>query len=176
MSYSIVYSSRTGNTKILADAILDMFGNDSCVYFGPASREALKADVIYVGFWTDKSRCDKETRRFLRSLKKKRIFLFGTAGSGSNKEYCKRIIHNTMRYLDKSVKVSGVYMCQGRMPMTVRKKYMLKKKKFFHAPGVDKRIENFDRALVHPNLKDLRRLQKVIRRHRKLSELSEINK
>jgi len=34
MSYAIVYSSKTGNTKILADTLHDCLPQEGCDYFG----------------------------------------------------------------------------------------------------------------------------------------------
>ena len=47
MNYSIVYSSVTGNTAKLAEAINNHLGAS---YVGKPSNEALNADVIFVGF------------------------------------------------------------------------------------------------------------------------------
>ena len=50
MSYAIVFSSRTGNTRLLAETIRDILPQGECVYFGEPSEQALKADRIYTGF------------------------------------------------------------------------------------------------------------------------------
>ena len=54
MSYAIVYSSKTGNTKILADTLHDCLPQADCCYFGSPNPAAMEADTLYVGFWTDK--------------------------------------------------------------------------------------------------------------------------
>ena len=53
MSYAIVFSSKTGNTKLLADTLHTCLPQESCCYFGTPDPAALEADVLYVGFWTD---------------------------------------------------------------------------------------------------------------------------
>ena len=53
MSYAIVYSSKTGNTKILADTLHDCLPQEGCDYFGVPDPAAMEADTLYVGFWTD---------------------------------------------------------------------------------------------------------------------------
>lgn len=83
MSYAIVYSSKTGNTRLLADAIREVAGDD-CIYFGEPSDAALSADILYVGFWTDKGTCDSTVADFLKKLDGKKVFLFGTAGFGGS--------------------------------------------------------------------------------------------
>ena len=51
MSYAIVYSSRTGNTALLAKTIREVLGEEACVYFGPPAPQALAAQTVYAGFW-----------------------------------------------------------------------------------------------------------------------------
>lgn len=63
MSYAIAYSSRTGNTAQLAQAVREALSEQECRYFGEPHAEALVADTIYVGFWTDKGTCDEIHRR-----------------------------------------------------------------------------------------------------------------
>ena len=162
MTYSIVYSSRTGNTKILADAIKEVIG-EKCIYFGIPDDEALKADYIFVGFWTDKGCCNSEIKDFLKTVKNKTVFLFGTAGFGENQEYFEKIIERTSKGLGEDVKVDGHYMCQGRMPLSVRKRYEKMLESPVHMPNLQQLIENFDKALTHPDLNDLRKLKDTIK-------------
>ena len=58
MRYAIVFSSKTGNTKLLADTLHDSLPQDACSYFGAPDPAALDADTLYVGFWTDKGTAD----------------------------------------------------------------------------------------------------------------------
>ena len=87
MSYAIVYSSKTGNTKILADTLHDCLPQEGCDYFGIPDPVAMEADTLYVGFWTDKGKADESTSDFLKQLHGKSIFLFGTAGFGGSKDF-----------------------------------------------------------------------------------------
>ena len=71
MTYAIIYSSRTGNTKLLADGIRSVLPAETCMYFGPVSgagRAAARADVVFAGFWTDKGSCDEGMAEFLRGF------------------------------------------------------------------------------------------------------------
>lgn len=54
------------------------------------------------------------------------------------------------------------YMCQGKMPPSVRERYMKMKVQPEHPENIDALIENFDRALSHPDGNDLERLRKII--------------
>ena len=66
MSYAIVYSSKTGNTKILADTLHDCLPQEGCDYFGTPDPASMEADTLYVGFWTDKGNADESTSDFLK--------------------------------------------------------------------------------------------------------------
>ena len=110
MSYAIVYSSRTGNTALLAQAIRDALPGEECVYFGAPSQEALAADTLYVGFWTDKGTCDGPVEAFLKGLDNQKVFLFGTAGFGGSPAYFEQILTRVKGNLAPGVQVTGTYM------------------------------------------------------------------
>ena len=164
MKYSIVYSSRTGNTKLLAETIKTILPEQDCVYFGEPSEEASKADRIYVGFWTDKGNCNSECEEFLKKLGHKEVFLFGTAGFGGTPEYFDKIIRHVSKKLPFSAQIIGSYMCQGKMPISVRDRYEKMKKSPIPVPYINELIENFDHALTHPDQNDLERLAEEIKK------------
>lgn len=159
MTYSIVFSSNTGNTKLLADSIFSVLPAEQCVYKGKPCEQALQAEQIYVGFWTDKGSCSKEIFEFLKSLHHKEVFLFGTAGFGESAAYFEKILSKVQKHLDDTNTVTGTYMCQGKMPQSVRERYIKMKNSPVPIPNVDALIANFDKALSHPDTEDLERLQ-----------------
>ena len=161
MSYSIIYSSRTGNTKMLADTIQSVLNAEECVYVGEPSQESLKADRLYVGFWTDKGRCNDEIADFLKTVTTQEVFLFGTAGFGGEASYFEKILTKTKKYLPSSATVVGTYMCQGKMPMSVRERY--EKLSKGPIPNIKMLIENFDKALSHPDADDCQKLKDLVK-------------
>ena len=159
MTYSIVFSSNTGNTKLLADSIFSVLPAEQCVYKGKPCEQALQADKIYVGFWTDKGSSSKDISEFLKGLHHKEVFLFGTAGFGESAAYFEKILSKVKKHLDDTNTVTGTYMCQGKMPQSVRERYIKMKNSPVPIPNVDALIANFDKALSHPDTEDLERLQ-----------------
>ena len=150
--YSIIYSSKTGNTKKLAEKIREVLPEENCDYFGTE-------------FWTDIGNADPATLELLKSLKNKKIFLFGTAGFGGSEAYFQQVLGKVKESVDESNTVMGEFMCQGKMPQSVRDRYVKMKEKPDHAPNLDELIRNFDRALSHPDNEDLERLEEIIRRN-----------
>lgn len=160
MSYCIVYSSRTGNTALLAQTIRDTLPASDCVYFGAPDAKALAADTIYAGFWTDKGTCDEQVAQFLQSLNGQKVFLFGTAGFGGAPAYFEQILNRVRENLPETTELIGSYMCQGKMPAAVRARYEAMEDN----PRRAAMIENFDRALSHPDTQDLDTLVNAVRR------------
>ena len=158
--YSILFSSPTGNTKMLAEAIHDVLPQEECDYYGPC--QEVDSNMLYIGFWTDKGNADAVTLKLLETLKNKKIFLFGTAGFGVSEQYFQTILNNVKKSIGESNTVVGEYMCQGKMPQSVRDRYVKMKAQPGHMPNIDMLIENFDHALTHPNENDLNKLKKKI--------------
>lgn len=158
MTYAIVYSSKTGNTRLLAETLHDTLPTGDCLYFGEPSDEALRAGRIYVGFWTDKGTCDADTAAFLARVTTQEVFLFGTAGFGGAPEYFDKILSAARQNLPDGATVCGSYMCQGKMPMAVRARY----EQMEDSPRRQMMIENFDAALSHPDTADLAHLRDAV--------------
>lgn len=162
MKYAIVYSSETGNTRILAEKIREMLPD--CVYFGEPEGEIPEADRFYVGFWTNQGRCDARTEEFLSTLYAKEVFLFGTAGFGESSDYFTAILEGTQAMLSPDIRVIGSFMCQGKMPMSVRERYVQMQTMPGKREAMERMIRNFDQALSHPDGEDLDKLGAIIQK------------
>ena len=158
MTYAIVYASKTGNTRLLAETIRESLPQDSCLWCGGPDERALAADRIYLGFWTDKGSCSQELTDFLAGTAGKEVFLFGTAGFGGAPEYFEQILARVAGCLPDSARLVGRFMCQGRMPQAVRDRYAAMEE----SPRRAMMLENFDRALPHPNAGDLSALKAAL--------------
>lgn len=169
MTYAVAYSSKTGNTELLAHHICKVLGEEGCVYAGApeaAGAEALAADVVFAGTWTDKGGAAEDARAFLASLRGKRVFLFGTCGFGASEAYFEQVLARVAAGLDKSCELVGSFMCQGKMPAAVRVRYeaMLAAAELGSAEASRAQlfIDNFDEALAHPNADDLAGLERAL--------------
>ena len=230
--YSIVFSSRTGNTAELAEAVRRALPEGACEYFGNADEDGSRdengggggrsssfgndngggkgnhncscdrnggkrsnsnfgddgncddessgcnengsscrstgtaipaSEMLFVGFWTNQGVADQATQKLLEQLRGRKIFLFGTAGFGGSDAYFQAILDKTKAFIDDSNTVIGTYMCQGKMPQSVRERYVKMKAQPDHMPNIDAMIENFDNALSHPDANDLEKLARLVR-------------
>lgn len=118
--------------------------------------------MIFAGFWTDKGDSGAKLAEFLESLHGSRVFLFGTAGFGGSEEYFNRILEKVSTHLAADNTVAGRYMCQGKMPVSVRKRYESMLEQNPEDERMKAMVENFDRALSHPDASDLKNLRDVL--------------
>lgn len=162
--YAILFSSKTGNTRLLADAIRAALPEEDCAFFGEAESVAEIPEVktVYLGFWTDKGNADEAALNVLKNLRNKNVFLFGTAGFGVEDAYFQRVLNNVKASMDESNTLAGEFMCQGKMQQAVRDRYVKMKEQTDAAPNLDQMIDNFDRALSHPDEADLEHLRQEI--------------
>lgn len=155
MRYSIVYSSNTGNTRQLAEAIEQQLPAGDLLYCGKPDAAALQAEVLFVGFWTDKGTCDETVAALLKQAEGKTVYLFGTAGFGQSRQYFDQILARVRESLPAGAVYGGGFMCQGRMPQAVRGRYEAMQEKEPENARYQMLLENFDAALVHPDANDL---------------------
>lgn len=148
---------------MLAEMIRSTLPEGECIYFGPPDAAALAAERIYVGFWTNQGNCNGEISAFLQSITGGEVYLFGTAGFGGMREYFDKILQRVSKNLSKKVSLIGSFMCQGKMPLSVRQRYeKMRESGDARMPNVQGLIDNFDRALTHPDHEDLEALKKSI--------------
>ncbi len=162
MKYAIVYSSRTGNTKLLAETLRESLPAEECIYFGTPDPAALQAQRIYVGFWTDKGSCDGEVAELLKAVTDQEIFLFGTAGFGGSQEYFDKVLDRVVKNLPEGAQLVGRFMCQGKMPLSVRQRYEAMAQGDGKVPNIQQMLDNFDKALSHPDERDLNALRAAV--------------
>lgn len=156
MKTAVIYASKTGNTKQIAEAVKEELGKENVVYFGEAPEEVPEAEFYVIGSWTDKGNADKEIISFIKKLKNKKVAYFGTAGYGGSTEYYEALYHRVKENIDSSNEITGYFFCQGRMPESVRTRYV---KLLTEHPEDEKlkvSLENFDEAMSHPDETDIR--------------------
>ncbi len=157
MRAAILYSSVTGNTERLAAAIreeIEKQGHTVAFYGKP--QENVEADIYFAGSWTDTGACSSEMALFLSRLERGSVAWFGTAGFGGSEEYYGGIYKRVQEKASGGIRFLGCMYCQGKMPASIRERY---EKLLEGSPSDGARfraaIENYDKALSHPNEEDL---------------------
>lgn len=162
MDIAIIYSSNTGNTKLVAEAIKEQLENENIVYFGEVPDNIPSADIYFIGSWTNKGNASDDIIEFINKIKNKEIAYFGTAGYGENQDYYKKLFERIQNYIDSSNKILGYFYCQGKMPIQVRERYVKIITEHPEDKNLTVNIENFDKALSHPDEKDLKNVKRWV--------------
>lgn len=164
IKYKVVFTSKTGNTEKLAKAVYEAIGDSSKDIERISEQTGTDdAQVYLIGFWVDRGSCSLEIMDFLDELDEKQIILFGTCGSDPDAEYCRRIETNIQAFIPDGNEYLGLYLSQGKMPMKIRKKYEDMKDTEDMGEHAERMISNFDRALLHPDARDLEGVKQFIR-------------
>lgn len=157
LDYEIMYVSRTGNTQRLAVCIyqsLQQLGNGDIEEIN-CNTEPGKSHLLYVGFCVEKGDCPIEVQELLKKVHNRQIALFGTCGFGQSQEYYDRIVENVKQWIPKDNSCLGAFLCMGKMPMQVRKRYEVMEENPEQREKAQMLIRNFDKALLHPDDADI---------------------
>ena len=157
LDYKIMYVSRTGNTQRLAVCIyqsLQQLGNGDIEEIN-CNTEPGKSHLLYVGFCVEKGDCPIEVQELLKKVHNRQIVLFGTCGFGQSQEYYDRSVENVKQWIPKDNSCLGAFLCMGKMPMQVRKRYEVMEENPEQREKAQMLIRNFDKALLHPDDADI---------------------
>lgn len=156
MKTLIVYSSRTGNTKKVAEAIQAALPGDVDRVVDrnlPADLSAY--DFIFAGFWADKGTANAEMAAVLPKLHHAKVAVFATAGAEPESDHAKDCLRNGSALLPGDATLVGTWSCQGKIdPKIVEMMAAMFPAGHPHSmtPARKARIEN---AKTHPDAADL---------------------
>lgn len=163
MEYQIIYTSKTGNTRKLAEAVFDAIESPQKVIYDLEKDEMdFNSDIYFVGFWTNSGSCSIEVLDILSEMHGKKIAMFGTCGLEYNQEYYREIESHIDAFIPDDNEYLGTFLCQGKMPLKVKEKY----EEMLEKDPSDKRakymIENFEKGLKHPDQQDIENVKKFV--------------
>jgi flavodoxin len=159
----IVYSSRTGNTRKLAQGIHRGLCGAGEGEKGASIRLAsveenpdpAGADWILIGFWADRGKGDQKTLEYLGSLEGRRIGFFGTLGAYPNSAHAGDIRQRIQAAAAEKNTVLGCFLCQGRIDPALTEKFKNLPPDNPHAMNEERR-KRHEEAAKHPDEGDIR--------------------
>ena len=155
MHIAILFSSKTGSTAAVAEAIREALKQEEITYFGGHSLKLPEAELYFVGSWTDKGDACEEIREAFQKIKGKKLAYFSTAGFGGDDAYFQKVFERVRQSGDPSNEILDAWFCQGKMPAQVRKRHQLLLSRDPQNDRLKKSLQNFDAALSHPDETDL---------------------
>lgn len=163
MKTLVVYSTLTGNTKMVAEAIAEVL--PSCDIFSvqdaPSSTEGY--GLVAVGYWVDKGMPDLKTQKWLENLKNANVAFFGTLGAYPDSEHARESMKKGEGLIsaeEKNNRILGSWLCQGKIDPKLLE-MMAKMNDSVH-PMTEERKARIEEAKKHPNEEDCKNAQAFI--------------
>ena len=160
----VVYSSLTGNTRMVAEAIYSAIDGEKEIL---SLRDNKDIDVDYfdrviVGFWVDKGSADSLSKKFMKTLEGKEVAYFGTLGADPDSPHGDKVRERVKNLFSSTNTYLGGFLSRGKIdPKLVEKmgKFPLK---LVH-PLTPERLKRIEDAKPHPNEEDLENAKKYFR-------------
>lgn len=169
MKTLIVYSSRTGNTQKVADAIAEVL--PGCALHPVDSAPPADAfDFVCIGYWVDKGGPDAAARAYMEGVRGKTVALFGTLGAWPDSDHARDCRSRGEECLggDRGNTVLGTFLCQGKIDPGVLA-MMAKMAGDIH-PMTPEREARIAEAAKHPDAEDLGRARETFLKFRSQAE------
>lgn len=146
---AVLYSSITGNTRRVAEALaLGRLPLHSLTQ----KPDVAAYDLLALGFWVRKGLPDARSQGFWEGLHGKRIFLFGTLGAWPASAHARRCLEGAHALLTANDnRIVGEFLCQGRVSPQV---LAVSARKGTH-PMTEGRAARLAEAARHPDAGDL---------------------
>ena len=164
MKTMVVYSSLTGNTKKVAQAMAEVLPECTLVPVEEAPSRVEGYDLVAVGYWVDRGMPDSRTREWLSGVESARLIFFGTLGAWPDSEHARECMTRGETMALEPARgntVLGSWLCQGKIDPKVLE-VMARVAGGAH-PMTEERRARIREAAKHPDDEDCRRAQDFAR-------------
>lgn len=151
MKAMVVYSSRTGNTKKIAEAVHSVLPENADIYPVQSAPDPEIYDFVALGFWVDKGEPDAAMGKYMDRVLGKYVGLFGTLGAWPDSEHAKESMRNAVERVAKNT-VLGTFLCQGKIDPKLLA--AMEKMKESPHPMTEERRARIAEAEKHPDETD----------------------
>ena len=164
MKAIVIYSTLTGNTQKIAEAIAEVLPEGSpCVAVNDVPHDLDSYDLVFAGYWVDKGGPDKKSRELLGRLHNRHVALFATLGAYPDSEHALKSLDKGAEALPEGVCEAGRFICQGKVSPK-RVEAMAKRFPKEHPHGMNpERIKRLETAARHPDGQDCANAQSFAR-------------
>lgn len=147
---AILYSSVTGNTRRVAEALAGATGDPLFPVTGAPDPAGF--DILALGFWVRRGMPDEKSQALWRRITGKPVFFFGTMGVWPDSPHAGRCRAGAEALLrEGGNRVLGSFFCQGRVSPQILK---ISEMRGRH-PMTEERRRRLEEAARHPDDGDL---------------------
>ncbi len=149
MKKAIIYSSKTGNTKQVAEAIHSVFPSDTAIFPVEEAPAPDTFDFLALGYWADRGTANAKMKKYMEQVKGKKVAIFGTLGAYPDSDHARDIIASVKTILADN-EILGSFICQGKVDPALTERMN-------KIPGHEmtpERKARLEEAAKHPNETD----------------------
>ncbi len=162
MKSAVIYSSKTGNTKKVAEAIKQAMPEGCEIYSVPEVPADAKFDLIAMGFWIDKGTANKEALEFMKTITNTKVFTFFTLGAYPDSKHSDESREASNKLLGEGCELIGNFRCQGAIDPKLLDWMKRLPADHPHAPD-EARVARWAEAALHPNEEDCAQAQAAVK-------------
>ncbi len=158
----IVYSSVTGNTKQIAEAMAGAADNADLFAVQDVPEDLSSYEVILAGYWLRRGAPDAGMAAFLPKLQGKEVVLFETHGAQLHSEHTITAFARAACLLGAGCSVLGTFACQGKINPAL---IAMRKNAGPEDPHANtgENVARWAAAATHPDADDLRAARDFVR-------------
>lgn len=156
MKIGVIYSSKTGNTKKVADAISAELPADTAIHHVSEKPNPDQFDFIFMGYWVDKGTADQEAINYMQTVSGKKVAQFVTLGAYPDSDHARQSLAKGAACFGEDCEVIDNYICQGAIDPKLIEWMKQLGPDHPHAPD-EARIKRWKDASTRPNQDDLKK-------------------
>mgnify|MGYP000847191079 FL=1 len=166
MKTLIIYSSDTGNTKLVCEKAYEYLKGEKEI-ISVKEKEKINLnnfDNIIVGTWIDKASANLEAKKFINSLENKKIYFIGTLAASLTSEHAKKCHKNLTKLCSKKNNFVDGVLARGRVSDDLKEKFEKFPLNIIHkfVPNIKEIIEE---AQPHPDNTDFLIIENFINKN-----------
>jgi flavodoxin len=158
MKNIIVYSSRTGNTHLIAKAIHSVMPAGTELVAVEKAPDPTGYDFLALGFWVDKGAPDAAMATYMDRVSGAKVALFGTLGAWPDSDHARESMLKAVDRMSGN-DMLGTFLCQGKVDPKLLAA-MAKMPNNPH-PMTEERKARLEEAAQHPNEADCDAARKI---------------
>ncbi|MDY0191533.1 MAG: flavodoxin family protein [Desulfuromonas sp.] len=151
MKTLICYSSKTGNTAKIAQAIQAALPHAD-LHSVDENPDPDNYELIFVGFWVDKGTADDKAKKYMQRLNQQTVALFATLGANPDSQHARDSLNKAAQLIPAG-NIVARFICQGAIDPKLTARMSTMPEDHPHAPDAA-RIKRWQEAKEHPNSSD----------------------
>jgi flavodoxin len=155
MKALVVYSSKTGNTRKLAQTVYDSLACDKEIHALEDAPDPWGFDLVALGFWLQAGKPEPKSAEYMVKIGTSDLFLFATHGAAAGSDHAKSAMEYA-KSLAPAARICGTFSCPGEVDPKILEKARAKDPQ---PPW----LKDAPQAVGRPNQADLNALRAALK-------------